>query len=45
VLLRGYGYLLYRPDDDGRVRLLEGLVQPGRDVFAALSPLERSARR
>jgi FkbM family methyltransferase len=40
VLLRGYGYLLYRPDDGGRIGRLDGPVPPGRDVFASPHPLE-----
>ncbi|MGY1737560.1 FkbM family methyltransferase [Geodermatophilus sp. SYSU D00684] len=42
-LLRSYGYLLYRPDELGRLHRIEGEVPPGRDVFASLVPLEEAA--
>jgi FkbM family methyltransferase len=35
ALLRGHGYVLHRLDDQGRPRLVEGDVPPGKDVFAA----------
>ncbi|MEV6652979.1 FkbM family methyltransferase [Streptomyces sp. NPDC051219] len=38
-LLRGYGYLLHRPDRRGRMYRIDGEAFCGRDVFAALEDL------
>ena len=39
ALFAHHGYRLYRPDDEGRLRLVDRPVPPGRDVFASLDAL------